>query len=488
VTIFSAVFRSHAVKNVTLANVPARLGEARSETAAREPHRPAGRKLVFAIVAMALMMGSIDQTIVATALPKLHTTLHAPINWAGWTITAYSLGTMVAGPVMGRISDQLGRKRVFISAVVVFTVASLLCGLSSSIYMLVPLRALQALGGGAFMPSATGIVSETFPENRDRAIGMFTSIFPLGAMIGPTVGGVILNYWSWRGIFFINVPIGALLLVLAIRYLPHFEPKGARRPDFAGAGYLAVVIVSLMVGISNFGSGHTKIYAPEVLLPEAIAALLVVQFVRHCNRVDSPVIPVRLLRERAFALMNFIAIVYGASAVGFAALVPLFAEERYHMPQLEAATLLTARAIGSILVAGATSFLLRRIGYRLPILVGFGLAIIGLFLLSHRPIGLDDYAFLALGAAVMGIGNGISAPATNNATLALAPTDVASIAGLRSMFRQLGGILAISTATAIAARSSNEGAALGHLFFLFAFVLIAILPLILLIPERRASW
>jgi fucose permease len=186
--------------------------------------------------------------------------------------------------------------------------------------------------------------------------------------------------------------------------------------------------------------------------------------------------------------MNFIAIVYGASAVGFAALVPLFAEERYHMPQLEAATLLTARAIGSILVAGATSFLLRRIGYRLPILVGFGLAIIGLFLLSHRPIGLDDYVFLALGAAVMGIGNGISAPATNNATLALAPTDVASIAGLRSMFRQLGGILAISTATAIAARSSNEGAALGHLFFLFAFVLIAILPLILLIPERRASW
>ena len=216
------------------------------------------------------MMGSIDQTVVATALPKLHSTLHAPINWAGWTITAYSLGTMIAGPVMGRISDQLGRKRVFITAVVVFTLASLLCGLSRNIYMLVPLRTLQALGGGAFMPSATGIVSETFPENRDRAIGMFTSIFPLGAMIGPTVGGLILNYWSWRGIFFINVPIGAILLLLSIRYLPHFAPKGARRPDFAGAGYLAVVIVSLMYGITNFGSGHTTIFAPSVLIPEGM--------------------------------------------------------------------------------------------------------------------------------------------------------------------------------------------------------------------------
>ena len=118
-------------------------------------------------------------------------------------------------------------------------------------------------------------------------------------------------------------------------------------------------------------------------------------------------------------------------------------------------------------------------------LVGFLLAIVGLFVLSHHPLaGLDDYAYLAVGAAVMGIGNGISAPATNNATLALAPTDVASIAGLRGMFRQLGGILAISLATAIAARSTNEGAALGHLFFLFAFVLIAILPLIL--PRTRA--
>ena len=126
------------------------------------------------VVSMALMMGSIDQTIVATALPRLQHDLHTTVNWSGWTITAYQLGAVLTLPVAGRIADLYGRKKVFMICVVLFTVSSLACGMSTSIYMLVPLRFVQALGGGAFMPSASGIVAENFGKDRDRAIGSNT--------------------------------------------------------------------------------------------------------------------------------------------------------------------------------------------------------------------------------------------------------------------------------------------------------------------------
>ena len=185
------------------------------------------RWVIFAVVSMALLMGSIDQTIVATALPRLQRDLHTTVNWSGWTITAYQLGAVLTLPVAGRVADLYGRKKVFMICVVIFTASSLACGLSNSIYMLVPLRAVQAIGGGAFMPSASGIVSESFGKDRDRAIGMFTSIFPLGALIGPVLGGIITQDWSWRGIFFINIPIGVLLVILGLRILPGSVPRAA---------------------------------------------------------------------------------------------------------------------------------------------------------------------------------------------------------------------------------------------------------------------
>ena len=132
-----------------------------------------GARLIFFLVSMALFMSSIDQTIVATALPSIQRELHSTINWSSWTITIYALGQVLAMPLAGRISDQYGRKKVFLAAVVLFTVTSLCCGLAQNIYELVLLRALQAIGGGAFMPSATGIVSDHFGRERDRALGMF---------------------------------------------------------------------------------------------------------------------------------------------------------------------------------------------------------------------------------------------------------------------------------------------------------------------------
>jgi EmrB/QacA subfamily drug resistance transporter len=447
------------------------------------------RWLIFGVVSLALLMGSIDQTIVATALPRLQHDLHTTVNWSGWTITAYQLGAVLTLPVAGRIADLYGRKKVFMICVVIFTTSSLLCGLSTSIYMLVPLRAIQAIGGGAFMPSASGIVSETFGKDRDRAIGMFTSIFPLGALIGPVLGGIITQDWSWRGIFLINIPIGVLLVILGLRILPASAPRATSRPDFAGTALLGVLLVSAMYGITTLGSGKASILSVPFLVPEAIAVIFAVLLSRQMRSAENPIIPIRLLRERHFATMNLIALLYGGIALGFATLVPLYANERYHIEIFQAGTVLTARAIGAVAVAGITSFMLRKIGYRIPMVVGFALSAVGLELLAIAPHRLSTYLWLALGALVLGLGGGISAPATNNAILSFAPNEVASISGLRGMFRQIGGMIAISVTTAVVARSSNEGIALGHAFTIFALVVLLIaIPLVYTVPSRKGTW
>ena len=183
--------------------------------------------LVFAIVSIGLFMASIDQTIVATALPAIERDLHAGINWSGWTITIYALGQVIAMPMAGKISDMYGRKKVFGVSAVVFTIASLCCGFAPNMPLLLLPRFIQALGGGAFMPSATGIVSDHFGSERDRAVGMFTSILPVGGIIGPIVGGIFVSYWSWRGIFLVNVPIGILLIALTIKFIPSSTAKEA---------------------------------------------------------------------------------------------------------------------------------------------------------------------------------------------------------------------------------------------------------------------
>jgi hypothetical protein len=254
----------------------------------------AHRRLVFGIVAIALLMASIDQTIVATALNAIRGDLKAELTWSGWTITVYALGQIIVMPLAGRLGDQFGRKKIFLGAAALFTVASLCCSLADNIYLLVVFRAFQAIGGGAFMPTATGIVAEQFGRDRDRAIGMFTSIFPIGGIIGPIIGGIIVTYWSWREIFVVNIPIGLLLIVLGLRFIPSSVPKATSRIDGTGAFLLAVTMLFGMYGISSLGSAGAEPTDPLFIVSMLIALVLGFLFVRHANRYATPFIPISL--------------------------------------------------------------------------------------------------------------------------------------------------------------------------------------------------
>ena len=444
--------------------------------------------MIFAVVSIALLMASVDQTIVATALPTLQHDLHTQVNWSSWTITVYALGQVLVMPLAGKIGDQYGRKQIFLGAAVLFTATSLCCGLAGNIYLLIVLRALQAIGGGAFMPSATGIVTEVFGEERDRAVGMFSSVFPIGGIIGPVLGGIFVTYWSWRGIFLINIPIGIVLLILGAIFIPDIPRRADSHLDIRGVVLLGATLLGTMLGIAYLGSAHSGPFSPYFLIPECMAAAFAAAFVRHSARAPSPFISLRFLTGRGFGAMNLLNFFYGSAVLGFAPLVPLYAQNRYRLPSLAAGTLLTARAVGMIATAGLSVYLLRRTGYRWPIMAGFALTACGLIATAMSPPGLSPYVWLAAASGICGVGMGISTPSANNATLYLAPDNAAAVAGLRGMFRQAGAITAVSISGAIIARSANPGMAQAYVFLVFAATLIGSLPLVLLVPEHRGRW
>jgi EmrB/QacA subfamily drug resistance transporter len=447
-----------------------------------------GRIVIFAVVSIALMMASIDQTIVATALPDIQRDLHAQVNWSSWTITIYALGQVLVMPLAGKIGDQFGRKQVFIFAAVLFTTASLCCGLAGNIYLLIGLRAIQSAGGGMFMPTATGIIAELFGKDRDRAVGLFSSIFPIGGIVGPVLGGVFVTYWSWRGIFLVNIPVGIVLVILAMIFIPNMARRPDLHLDIRGVLLLGCTLLPAMLGIAYLGGDGGSPVSPSFLVPEFVAVASATAFVRHSARARSPFISLRFLTGRGFAVMNMLNFLYGSTVLGFAPLVPLYAEERFGMAPLPAGTLLTARAVGMIATAGLAVYLLRRTGYRWPIALGFVLCALGLIATAASPHGMTVYTWLAIGTGICGIGAGISTPASNNATLQLAPEHAAAVAGLRGMFRQAGAITAVSITAAVVARSANPGIAQAHVFLIFAGVLIAALPFVLLVPEHRGRW
>jgi len=454
----------------------------------RQAGRTTGRNVIFAIVSLAHLLFSIDQTIVSTALPSIQTGIGAPLGWTVWTITIYALGQVVAKPLAGRLNDRLGPRRMFLLAITVFTVASIFCGVAVNIYMLIAMRFVQALGGGVIIPAGSAIVSHAFGKDRDRAIGLFTSILPIGAMIGPILGGVLINVWSWRGIFLVNLPIGVVLLIAGYLKLPYVETSRVTGPtDVAGIFLVTGALISAMAGITEIGDTRLAIAPVLAVGFLALSAVLATLLLRHIQGHPNPVVSPNVPVGKGFGRMNLINFLYGCTALGLATLMPLYAERRYHIPPLEAGTLLTARAVGMILISGVTTFALRRTGYRLPMLVGSLVIACGLALMAVTA-PLTPVIWLAVAAAIAGLGMGMVAPASNNATLYLAPKQLAEITGLRGMFRQIGSITAVSVATAITEVSADPGVALGVTFAAFAVIVMVTQPLLKGVEDRRGAW
>lgn len=448
--------------------------------------------LVFGSVALALLMSSIDFSILPVGLPAMRAGLHTSLLLIGWAVTIYEFGQLLVLPLAGKLADELGRKRVVLFAVFLFVTSSFLCGFAPNVYVLIIFRFLQALGGGAIVPSCTGIVADLFPEKRAQAIGLFSSIFPIGGVIGPNIGGVIVDHLSWRYIFYVNVPLGiAVLLLIWILYRPPQETVTRHSIDFLGVALYGTAIFGFLIMLSWLGEApRTAPFSPFLWLLVAGAIALLVIFARHENRTPEPVFDMQLIKGRAFLAANTYAFIWGAGIYGFAAFLPTYAELHYHMSATEAGALLTPRGIVMIAVSILASFYLIRSGYRMPMIAGVLIVVLSLVLTSLGPdnpsifgVHFSNFIYMAGVTAFLGVGFGLSGPASNNAALDLAPSKIAAITGIRSMFRETGGTLGAGTTVFVVTLFADPARGLQVVFIALAFVLLPIVPVVFLIPD-----
>jgi multidrug resistance protein len=209
--------------------------------------------LVFVTTSLSLLMYAIDATVVAVAFPSFTRELHSNVLWSAWTISIFFIAVTMTVPLAGNLGDSYGRKKVFLVSLALFTGSSLACGLAPTIHALIAFRFLQGIGGACFIPTASGIVSDQFPKNREAAIGLFSSIFSIGAVLGPNLGGWIVSQYSWRYIFYINVPIGVLLMASGSFLLKDSRTSSRAPFDFAGVGLLSGSLLLLMFGLNLAG-------------------------------------------------------------------------------------------------------------------------------------------------------------------------------------------------------------------------------------------
>ncbi|MCK9362589.1 MAG: MFS transporter [Syntrophales bacterium] len=451
------------------------------------------RYFIFGSAGLGLLMYSIDSTAVAVAFPHLIRDLHTNVLWAGWTVSIYLLAVMSSMPLMGILSDAYGRKKVYLASLVLFTVSSLACGFAPNIYSLLIFRFLQGIGGASFLPTAAGIVSDQFPENRERAIGLFTSIFPIGGIIGPNLGGWIISQYSWRHIFYINLPIGIVLISL-ITILLH-DGKVSAKPhiDLAGAAFFFGAILFLMLGLNHFAEDFSLFSLFWAALWAGASVFSLYLFFRQEKKASNPILDMALLKSRPFLAANLFNMIIGAGVFGVFAFIPLYAISVQKLTVLASGMILTPRSIGMISTSAMASFLLKRWGYRRPIVLGVILLALATLLLADQSFLLFSLLGIHLGATksllililVTGVGLGILLPGANNACIELMPEKVATITGLRGMFRSVGGVCGISLITIILHLSSTPARGFRTVFIGFGLGLLLAIPLAYLMPSGR---
>ncbi len=451
------------------------------------------RYLIFVSAGLSLLMYSIDSTVVAVAFPHFIRDLGTNVLWAGWTISIYLIAVTSAMPLMGNLSDSLGRKKIFLSSLILFTASSLACGLTSNIHTLVAFRFLQGIGGASFLPTAAGIVSDQFPENRERVIGFFTSIFPIGGIIGPNLGGWVVSRYSWRYIFYINLPIGIVLIAMIAVLLEKSKSPSRPHIDFRGASLFFGAILSLMLSLNRIAQNFSiASFLLAVVLLTCFCFFLYL-FFRQEKKESNPILDMDLLQSKPFLAANLYNLLIGAGVMGVFAVIPLYATSVYKLSTLVSGMILTPRSLSVIPVSIITSFLLKRWGYRWPMLEGLIIISLSTILLGGPGVQLMRIMGIHLGIAgilailimVTGIGMGLALPASNNACIELMPEKVSTITGLRGMFRSVGGALGISIITIILHVSSTPTKGFRVTFIAFGLGLLFSIPLIFLMPDGR---
>jgi EmrB/QacA subfamily drug resistance transporter len=398
----------------------------------------------ISVVFIGTFMANLDSSIMNVALPTISSSLHCGLSILQWIITAYLLVISSLLPVFGRVSDLIGRKKVYSLGFLIFILGSAMCGLSTNIYILIATRVLQAVGASMLMSNSMALITAISPHNsRGKALGLTGTVAALGGLIGPALGGFLIGITSWRAIFFINVPIGAIGYLLAISILPQDEPAKSREKfDFKGAVLFVVGIVSILFAVSNGSDWGWS--SPTILLSLIIGIFALIIFTVVEKRSEQPMLDLSLFKIRPFLIGNLTGGLCFMTLYANVVLMPFYLQHVLNYSPLMIGLIMTILPIIMAIAAPISGLMSDKYGPKSLTTGGLVMSALALFYFSTLSDKAQYYQII-LGFALIALGISLFQSPNNSSIMGSVPAQKLGTAGsVNSLIRNLGQTIGIA--------------------------------------------
>lgn len=415
---------------------------------------PLHRGMITTTVMLASILQALDNTIANVALPRMQGSLSATQDQMTWVLTSYIVAAAIMTPLTGWLADQIGRKRLFLASIVCFTAASALCGVAQSLGQIVGFRLFQGLSGAALIPLSQAVLFDINPpERHGRAMSLWGVGVVLGPMLGPILGGWLTDNYSWRWVFYINVPFGILAVLGILAYFPD-GARNRRRFDVFGFATLSVAVGSLQLLLDR-GSLVDWFSANEIRVYAVVLALSLYLFVVHTLHAEHPFIRLSLYRDRNFLTGNVLIFVVGIVLFATLALMPPMLQGLMGYSALQAGIVTAPRGAGTLLAMLFVGRLIGRVDVRLIIGAGFALTALSLLQMTHFSMLMDMRPLVESGV-IQGLGTGIAyVPMSTLAFATLAGPLRNEGTALFNLLRNIGSSIGIAAVQALLVRNTQ---------------------------------